>query len=184
MTHDEVKSHMKPSQKCGPESQKLLRNFNRGNRANTVSNKQSCCHTLKALHRNHDCNCQRKQRINTNRLKAMQVQVKRGKALASQLQHLACKAGCTWDAELKQWMDLEALLQHPNPEIRERWQKSSTKEMGNIFQGHGETKGKNVCHFIFKHEIPCGEKVTHPWTAVDCRPEKIEPSSHSHHSRW
>ena len=65
---------------------------------------------------------QRANRINTTKinnlkLRAFQVKVKQGKALAAELQHLACKAGCIWDNELKKWMDLEALLQHPDPEV-------------------------------------------------------------------
>ena len=71
-------------------------------------------------------------------------------------------------------MDLQALLNHPDPEIRERWQKSSTKEYGNIFQGFGETEGKDVCFWIPKGDVPKGEKVTYPRTVVDYRPEKVD----------
>lgn len=122
---------------------------------------------------------QRKPRINTTKinnlkLKAMQVKAKQGAALASTLQHLACKTGCIWDGELKKWMDLEALLQHPNPEVRERWQKSSTKEHGSLFQGFGETEGKNVCQWVQKQDVLRGEKVTCPRTAADYGPEKVD----------
>ena len=168
MTHQEVKQHCKPSQTFGTKSQQLLHDFKRGTAAKLTKRKWHA-----HLHQR-----QRSQRVkhevNACRLRAPQAKVRKGEALAAQLKHLACKAGCVWDNDLKKWMDLEALLQHPNPAACERWQRSSTKEHGNIFQGCGETEGKNVCTWIYRHETPQGEKVTHPRTVVDCRPEKVD----------
>ena len=103
----------------------------------------------------------------------MQVKVEQGGALAAQLGYIAYKAGCTWSNGLEGWVDLGALLQHPNPEVRGRWQRPSTKGVGNIPQGHGDTKGKDVCQFVPKHEIPHGGGVTYPRAVVDYRSEKI-----------
>ena len=65
-------------------------------------------------------------------------------------------------------MDLEALLRHPDPEVQARWQCLSTKEHVNVFQGSGDTEGKNVCFWIHKWEAPKGKKATHPRAAADC----------------
>ena len=53
----------------------------------------------------------------------------------------ALKAGCIWDEELKKWMNPEDLLNHPNPEVKAIWEKSSQKEYGNLFQGAENTVG-------------------------------------------
>ena len=71
---------------------------------------------------------------------------------------------------MKKWMDLQALLQHPNPEARERWQRSSTKEYGSLFQGHNFTEEKNVLSFMKKEEVPSNTKATYPRTTVAYRP--------------
>ena len=84
------------------------------------------------------------------------------------------RAGCIWDEELKRWMNLENLLNHPNPKIREIWEKSSQMECGNLFQGFMETKGMDVCEFIQKTDVPANKKVTYPRTVVAYRPEKID----------
>ena len=105
-------------------------------------------------------------------LRACQAKAKQGAALAAKLQRLACKAGCAWGGQLRKWVGLQALLSHPGPEAKERWQKPSTKEYGSIFQGFGEAEGKNVCWLIPKREIPSGEQVTYPRAVAGYRPEK------------
>ena len=84
------------------------------------------------------------------------------------------RAGCIWDEELKKWMNLEDLLNHPNPKVRETWEKSSVGEYGNLFQGFMDTKGMDVIEFIHKSEVPANKKVTYPRTVVAYRPEKID----------
>ena len=69
-------------------------------------------------------------------------------------------------------MGLQALLSHPSPEVRERWQKPSAKELGSISQGFGEAEGKDACFFIHKNEVPRDEKATYPRAAAGYRPEK------------
>ena len=66
-------------------------------------------------------------------------------------------------------MNLEDLLNHPNPEIKAIWEKSSQKEYGNLFQGSGDTVGMDVCEFIKKSDVPMGKKVTYPRTVVAYR---------------
>ena len=80
----------------------------------------------------------------------------------------ASKAGCIWDEELKKWMNLEDLLNHPNPEIKAIWEKSSQKECSNPFQGAEDAAGVDVCEFIKKSDALIGKKVTCPRTAVAC----------------
>ena len=84
------------------------------------------------------------------------------------------QAGCIWDDELKRWMNLEDLLNHPNQKVRTTWEKSSQKEYGNLFQGFGDTKGMDVCNFIPKSAIPKQKKITYPRTVVAYRPEKVD----------
>jgi len=84
----------------------------------------------------------------------------------------ARKAGSIWDINLKKWMSLKDLLQHPDPKVREIWEKSSCKEYGSLFQGHGDTEGMNVLTFIPKEDVPPDAKVTYPRTTVAYRPEK------------
>merc|ERR1711884_368599 len=72
-------------------------------------------------------------------------------------------------------MSLEDLLKHPDPKVRDVWEKSSQKEFGNLFQGFGETKGMNVLEFIHKLEVPKDQKVTYPRIVVAYRPEKDDP---------
>ena len=86
----------------------------------------------------------------------------------------ALRAGCIWDEEQKKWMNLEDLLNHPNPHVRNIWEKSSQKEYGNLFQGFEDTKGMDVCEFIKKTDIPTNKKVTYPRTVVAYRPEKVD----------
>ena len=35
----------------------------------------------------------------------------------------ALKTGCIWDEQLKKWLSLHDLLNHPNPEVRACWEK-------------------------------------------------------------
>jgi hypothetical protein len=90
--------------------------------------------------------------------------------------HQAHKAGSIWDENLKKWMSLRDLLKHPDPSVRTTWERSSCKEYGGLFQGHGDTKGKDVCKFIKKEDVPPGKKVTYPRTTVAFRPEKDDPN--------
>ena len=85
----------------------------------------------------------------------------------------ALKAGCIWDESLKKWMNLEDPLNHPNPEVKAIWEKSSQKEYGNLFQGAGDTVGMDVCEFIKKSDVPIGKKVTYPRTVVAYCQEKV-----------
>ena len=86
----------------------------------------------------------------------------------------ALKAGCIWDDSLKKWLNLEELLKHPDPQVRETWRKSAGKELGSLFQGFRGTKGMDACQFIPKHEVPKGKKVTKPRVVCAHRPEKID----------
>ena len=67
---------------------------------------------------------------------------------------------------------LQALLSQPGPEVRERWQRPSTKEYGSIFQGFAGAGGKDACFWVPKREAPRGEKATYPRAAAGYRPEK------------
>ena len=86
------------------------------------------------------------------------------------------KAGSIWDGRLKRWMALKDLLVHLDAAVQEIWHKSSCKEFGSLFQGHGSTPGKDVLKFIKKSEVPPDAKVTYPRTTVAYRPEKSDPN--------
>ena len=173
MTYEEVKQLRKPSQRYSGKSQQMLLNFARGD--NNHAKALALQRYYQTLAKQHKCRSKAR-KVKAIRLRALQTKARKGMALATELQHLALKAGCIWDNELKKWMDLEGLLAHPNPTIRERWQRSSTKEYGNIFQGSEFSEGKNVCHWIRKEDIPKGKQITYPRTVVDYRPEKDDPN--------
>ena len=73
-------------------------------------------------------------------------------------------------------MALKDLLVHPDEAVRKIWQKSSCKEYGSLFQGHGLTSDKGVLTFIKKSDVPPDAKVTYPRTTVAFRPEKSDPN--------
>merc|ERR1739836_265514 len=89
----------------------------------------------------------------------------------------ALKAGCIWDEQLKKWLSLHELLDHPDPQVRACWEKSVGKELGSLFQGFKDTKGMDVCKFIPKWQVPKNKKVTMPRIVCACRPKKIDNPS-------
>ena len=66
-----------------------------------------------------------------------------------------------------------------DPELRDVWTKAMHKELGNIAQGHGETKGTDTVHFL-SHEqiskIPKDRTVTYARIVVDYCPQKDDPN--------
>ena len=87
----------------------------------------------------------------------------------------ALKAGCIWDEQLKKWLSLHELLNHPDPQVRACWEKPVGKELGSLFfQGFKDTKGMDVCKFIPKWQVPKNKKITKPRIVCACRPEKID----------
>ena len=86
----------------------------------------------------------------------------------------ALKAGCIWDEQLKKWLSLHELLNHPDPQVQACWEKSVGKELGSLFQGLKDTKGMDVCKFIPKWQAPKNKKVTKPRIVCAFRPEKLD----------
>ena len=76
-THNEVKHHFKPSQKHSPKSQKVLLDFKRGDKAMLTKRQWH-----NRLHRDRRCHHSR-QKINDDRLRALQAKVEKGKASAT-----------------------------------------------------------------------------------------------------
>ena len=89
--------------------------------------------------------------------------------------HAALVAGAVYDQTLEKWMRHKQLINHPDPKIRALWNGGNEKEYGRLFQGFNTTKGKDVLHFIHKHEVPTDKTVTYPQCTAAYRPEKEDP---------
>ena len=66
-----------------------------------------------------------------------------------------------------------------DPLLRETWTKAMCKELGNIAQGFGDTKGTNTVRFLTHAEIaaiPKDRTVTYARIVVDYRPQKEDPN--------
>ena len=84
-------------------------------------------------------------------------------------------AGSIWDDGTSRWMAYRDLIKHPNPKIRERWNKAGLNEFARLAQGYGEVDGMGVVTFIAKQAMPDGKTATYARYVVDYRPEKDEP---------
>ena len=65
------------------------------------------------------------------------------------------------------------------PLLRDVWVKVMCKELGNISQGFGDTKGTNTVRFLTHAEIakiPSDCTVTYARIVVDYRPQKDDPN--------
>ena len=67
--------------------------------------------------------------------------IKVNRALGAQL-HTALLAGAIWDPDLNKWMRYKDLINHPDPEIRQKWMEAGEDEFGRLFQGFGDVEGK------------------------------------------
>jgi hypothetical protein len=72
-------------------------------------------------------------------------------------------------------------MNHPDPEIRKVWQKSSANEFGRTMQGvkkkrkeGDEIKGTDTMHLIKKCNIPKGKKITYARFVSEIRLQKAE----------
>ena len=83
-------------------------------------------------------------------------------------------AGSIYDEELHKWMAYRDLIKHPNPKIRERWERAGNNEFGRLAQGFEDIEGLNVVIFIPRHEVPNDKQATYARYVVDFRPEKDE----------
>ena len=66
-----------------------------------------------------------------------------------------------------------------DPLLRKTWMKAMCKELGNIAQGYGESKGTNTVRFLTHAEIraiPKDRKITYARIVVDYRPQKDDPN--------
>ena len=75
------------------------------------------------------------------------------------------------------------MLNHPNPEVRQRWVQSAEKEFGSNFQGFGDAQGNDVLRWIPHHAAPPGKRVTHPRKTIAWRPEKEKGGGEQHRAR-
>ena len=91
------------------------------------------------------------------------------------LQEYAFVGGKIWDEDLKKFAAWKDLANHPNTNIAKRWTRSGVNEFARLFQGYKHIEGLDVLEWIYKHEVPPGQKVTYPRYTVDYRPEKDEP---------
>jgi hypothetical protein len=78
-------------------------------------------------------------------------------------------------------LEYRHLMKHPDPKIREQWQKSSANEFGRTMQGVGKNrpegeqiKGTDTMHLIKKCNIPKGKKITYARFVSEIRLQKAE----------
>ena len=84
-------------------------------------------------------------------------------------------AGSIFDEELNKWMAYRDLIHHPNPTIRQRWERAGINEFARLAQGYEETDGMDVVTFINRRDMPNDKQATYARYVVDYRPEKDEP---------
>ena len=65
-------------------------------------------------------------------------------------------------------------MKHPDSKIAKRWNTSGINEFARLFQGYGDTEGVDILEWIFKQDVPHGQRVTYPRYTVDILPEKSE----------
>ena len=150
-THDEVTAHRK-------KTQKYSHNLKVRPLAFTTTNNS---------HRHH-------MSIPTKASPTPKIQDRRPPA--QPIRHFAHVAGRIWDEELNKMASYRELINHPNKEIRDRWDNSGTNEFARLLQGYGDVEGMNVLEIIHKHQVPANKKVTYARYTVANRPEKTEPA--------
>ena len=78
-------------------------------------------------------------------------------------------------------MNLKKLLKHPK--YMETWTTAAGNEYGRPFQGCDRkedvaqrVEGMNACHWIRRHQVPKGKRVSYCREVADIRPEKEDPN--------
>jgi hypothetical protein len=86
-----------------------------------------------------------------------------------------------FDEATGKMLEYRHLMNHPDPEIRKTWQRSSANEYGRTMQGIGknrpdgeEIKGTDIMHLIKKYNIPKGKKITYARFVSEIRFKKAE----------
>ena len=90
-------------------------------------------------------------------------------------------AFAVWDDEAGRMLEFRDLLNHKNSDIKKKWGRLGENEYGRLMQGIGKNcppeeqiKGTNSMHFIKKHQVPKGKRVTYARFVADIRPHKDE----------
>jgi len=86
-----------------------------------------------------------------------------------------------FDEATGKMLEYRHLMNHPDPEIRKTWQRSSANEYGRTMQGIGknrpdgeEIKETDMMHLIKKCDIPKGKKITYARFVSEIRLQKAE----------
>jgi hypothetical protein len=86
-----------------------------------------------------------------------------------------------FDEATGKMLEYRHLMKHPDPKIREQWQKSSANEFGRTMQGVGKNrqegeqiKGTDTMHLIMKFNIPKGKQITYARFVSEIRLQKEE----------
>ena len=75
------------------------------------------------------------------------------------LQEYAFVGGKIWDEDLKKFAARKDLANHPNTNIAKRWTRSGVNEFARLFQGYKHIEGLDVLEWIYKYEVPPGQKL-------------------------
>jgi hypothetical protein len=86
-----------------------------------------------------------------------------------------------FDEATGKMLEYRHLMNHPDPEIRKTWQRSSANEYGRTMQGVGKNRqegeeiaGTDTMHLIKKCNIPKGKKITYARFVSEIRLQKAE----------
>ena len=73
-------------------------------------------------------------------------------------------------------MEYRDLLKHPDPQVRQLWERGMCRELGRLAQGFGGSKEATNCiQFINFNQIPTHKKATYARIVAELREQKADP---------
>ena len=79
------------------------------------------------------------------------------------------------DPNTGQQLEYKQLINHPDRNLRQTWQRSSANEFGQLAQGvGGRIEGMETIKFLHYHDMPKNRRPTYAHFVCDIRPQKTE----------